>query len=203
MKCVFMGSQSRDYQTFENGTILFESAVIVLLGFFLLPSHSLAQQPRMYGDYVNYTLVVDPDFAEQIQIKPATADYEEDALLQRDTRSPAVFVFQDDVLYPEANSGWHYHPGIVLATVVEGVVEWYNGDCEKHVRKSGESFTEADHVLHFVRNVSQAPARIVFTFVVAKGQTNKSYNPAPACAKPLGLDRPRFPTLKKPAETAR
>ena len=88
--------------------------------------------------YVNYTLVVDPDAADRVQINlPDAAAYEEDAVRSHGTRSPSVFVFQDHTMYPNGNSGWHYHPGIVLVAVAAGTLEWFDAKCTKRVRTAG------------------------------------------------------------------
>jgi quercetin dioxygenase-like cupin family protein len=141
-----------------------------------------------YCDSLDYTLIIDPDAADRVQINlPAATGYEEDIHLAHGTRSPSVFVFQDTELYPQGNTAWHYHPGIVLITVAEGSVEWYDAKCTRHVRSAGDFFTESDQ-LHFVRNISTAPARMILTFIIPKGVTNKIYAPAPPCAAALGLN---------------
>jgi quercetin dioxygenase-like cupin family protein len=137
--------------------------------------------------YVNYTLVIDPDAADRVQINlPTASEYEEDVPASHGTRSPSVFVFQDATIYPNKNTGWHYHPGIVLVTIAAGSVEWYDMNCTKRVRVAGDFFTESDQV-HFIRNASSVPLRMIITFIIAKGLTSKISAPAPPCAAALGL----------------
>jgi len=137
--------------------------------------------------YVNYTLLIDPDAADRLQINlPEASGYEEDVATGHGTRSPAVFVFQDFTMYPDANTGWHYHPGIVLITVAQGSVDWYDARCTKRTHTAGDFFTEGNQ-LHFVRNSSSSPARLIITFVIEKGVTNKIFAPPPPCAAALGL----------------
>ena len=144
-------------------------------------------QAAGYYKWFNYTLVIDPDSPERVQINlPTASGYEEDAPITHGTRSPAIFMFQDWTVYPNGNTGWHYHPGSLLITVAEGTVDWFDMACNKHVRKPGEFFTE-DSEPHFVRNSSAAPARLIITYVIAKGLTFKIYSPAPPCADKLGL----------------
>jgi hypothetical protein len=161
-------------------------AVIILAVFAQL---ALATPPNAQTSrYVNYTLVVDPDANDRVQINlPEASEYEEDVPTSHGTRSPSVFVFQDDTMYLNKSSGWHYHPGIVLITVAAGSLEWYDAKCTKHVRVAGDFFMETDQV-HYVRNVSSVPMRMIITFVIAKGLTNKIYAPAPPCAAALGLE---------------
>ena len=118
---------------------------------------------------------------------PAASEYEEDAPISHGTRSPSIFLFQDFTIPQNANTGWHYHPGIVLITVATGSVEWFDASCTKHVRAAGDFFTESDQ-LHYVRNVNSVPSRMIITFIIAKGLTNKIFAPAPPCAAALGLN---------------
>jgi len=137
---------------------------------------------------VNYALALDPDARDRLQINlPAASEYEEDVQTSHGTRSPSVFVFQDFTLYPNGNTAWHYHPGIVLITVAEGSVDWYDAKCIKHVHSAGDFFMESDQ-LHYVRNSSAVLTRMIITYVIAKGVTVKIYAPAPPCAAALGLN---------------
>jgi quercetin dioxygenase-like cupin family protein len=152
--------------------------------------------PPAISSYVDYTLVIDPDAAERVQINlPAAAEYSEDASVKHNTRSPSIFVFEDYVIAPGGNTGWHIHQGKVLVTVADGSVEWYDANCGKHVHATGEFFMEGDQI-HYVRNVNANSARLILTFILAKGATKKTYRPAPPCAAAGGLDEARFPALK-------
>jgi hypothetical protein len=146
--------------------------------------------PSSGTTYVNYTLVLDPDSADPLQIDLPANEIEENISVGHDTRSPSVFVFQDYTMNKDTNTGWHIHHGVVLITIAEGSVEWYDTNCALHVRRAGDFFTESDQ-LHYVRNVGSAPARLIITFVIAKGETNKIYKPAPPCAAARGLIEPR------------
>jgi hypothetical protein len=73
-----------------------------------------------------------------------------------------------------------------LITVAEGTVDWFDTNCTNHQRKAGDFFMETDQP-HFVRNSSAAPARLIITYIIAKGLTFKIYSPPPACAAALGL----------------
>ena len=167
-------------------TIVTTAAASLLLGVAALafgtpPSETGVQSP-------NYALVIDPDATDRVQINlPAASEYEEDAPISHGTRSPSIFVFQDTTLDQNANTGWHYHPGLVLITVAAGSLEWYDAKCTKRVHAAGDFFTESDQ-LHYVRNVNSVPMRMIITFIIAKGLTNKIYAPAPPCAAALGLN---------------
>ena len=103
------------------------------------------------------------------------------------TTGPSNFFVQDVSFFPGGYTGWHSHPGILLSTVTEGSIEWYNSKCEKHVYKVGDSLTETTEP-HFVRNVGSINARFMVTYVIAKGQPYRIDQPAPACAAALGLN---------------
>jgi quercetin dioxygenase-like cupin family protein len=164
----------------------------VLSMYFMAPFLMAASKP---STYVNYTLIIDPDATDRLQINLPADEFEENVSVRNDTRSPSVFVFQDDTIAPGANSDWHVHPGIVLITVADGSVEWYDAKCVRQIRKTGDFFAESDQ-LHFVRNTNSVPARLFITFIIAKGETYKIYRPSPPCAAALGLDKPRVPTLR-------
>jgi quercetin dioxygenase-like cupin family protein len=62
-------------------------------------------------------------------------------------------------------SGWHAHPGPVLATVTLGTIQWYDGSdpvCGWKTLNVGDSFYEPAYNPHNVRNASaSAPAEYV------------------------------------------
>jgi quercetin dioxygenase-like cupin family protein len=103
------------------------------------------------------------------------------------TSGPSNFIVVDGSYFPGGHTGWHSHPGILLITVTEGSIEWYNSKCEKTVYNAGDSFTEnTEH--HFFRNVGSVNSRTMITYVIAKGQPRRIDQPAPACSAGLGLE---------------
>ena len=71
---------------------------------------------------------------------------------------------------PGASTGRHTHPGDEYATVLEGELEiLMDGQPTKHV-KAGEAYHNARDVVHETRNTGTAVAKVVSTFVIAKGQ---------------------------------
>lgn len=102
------------------------------------------------------------------------------------TSGPANFIVQDVVYAPGGHTGWHSHPGILLSSVIEGSIEWYDGQCNLHVYNAGDSLTEST-ALHYVRNVGTTDAHFMVTYVIAQGQPRRIDEPAPACAAGLGL----------------
>jgi quercetin dioxygenase-like cupin family protein len=121
---------------------------------------------------------------------PKTADQQQeddDWTAKLLTSGPTAFIVQDVSYFPGGHTGWHSHPGILLVTVTEGSIEWYNSNCEKTVYNVGDSLTENTET-HYFRNVGSANARVMVTYVLAKGQPRRIDQPAPACAANLGLD---------------
>jgi quercetin dioxygenase-like cupin family protein len=178
--------ESRAYRlTTAARTILGAAAALTIL---VAARPALATAPTAETDrWVNYALVIDPDATDRVQINlPAATEYEEDVPTVHGTRSPSIFVFVDITMSPNGSSGWHFHPGVVLVTVAAGSVEWYDAKCTKHVRGAGDFFTESDQ-LHYVRNVSSVPTRMIITVIIAKGLPRRIYAPAPPCAAALGL----------------
>jgi quercetin dioxygenase-like cupin family protein len=117
---------------------------------------------------------------------PAPVNGESDWDVSFHTSGPSNFIFQDLTIIPGGYTGWHTHPGVLLTTVVSGSIEWYDGKCRKHVYNAGDSLTESDK-LHYVRNAGVDNARLMITFVIAKGQPRKIDQAAPSCAAAAGL----------------
>lgn len=67
---------------------------------------------------------------------------------------------------PGQSSGWHHHPGVVLAVVKSGTLTMYNVHCHKEVVTAGEGFVEASNRSHLVRNNGNVTAVVEATFIV-------------------------------------
>jgi len=85
-----------------------------------------------------------------------------------------------DLTYgPGATSGWHKHPGIVLAVVKSGTVT-RKSKCERtETFTAGQAFTEVG--AHFVRNPGTEPAVLGITQIL----------PADAPAFRVDIERPK------------
>jgi quercetin dioxygenase-like cupin family protein len=121
-------------------------------------AHGVAQLPN--GDYFNAAVTTD---------------------------GPANFIVQDVVYGPGGHTGWHSHPGILLITVIEGSIEWYDSLCNRHVYNTGDSFTEGSQH-HYYRTLGNANSRTIVTYVIGKGLPRRVDDPEPACAVALGLN---------------
>jgi quercetin dioxygenase-like cupin family protein len=103
------------------------------------------------------------------------------------TSGPSNFIVQDVSYAPNGHTGWHSHPGILLVSVIEGSIEWYDANCQRTVYNVGNSLTEGT-ATHYVRNVGSVNAHFMVTYILANGQPRRIDQPAPPCAAALGLD---------------
>jgi quercetin dioxygenase-like cupin family protein len=103
------------------------------------------------------------------------------------TSGPSNFIVQDVSYAPNGHTGWHSHPGILLVSVIEGSIEWYDANCQRTVYNVGNSLTEST-ATHYVRNVGSVNAHFMVTYILANGQPRRIDQPAPPCAAALGLD---------------
>ena len=83
---------------------------------------------------------------------------------------------------PGANSGWHAHPGIVLAVVKEGTV-YQKLPCQRAKKFTvGQAFTEAGP--HFVENRGEVNAELIITQIAPAGTVGPEFRedlPKPRC----------------------
>lgn len=94
--------------------------------------------------------------------------------------------FQDLVLGPQGRSGWHTHPGLLLITVKEGSVDWYDKDCHKRTYEAGQSFTESAEP-HNVLNSGTREVHLLIAYIVKKGEARRAESPQPKCGEALGI----------------
>lgn len=86
-----------------------------------------------------------------------------------------------DLTYPVGGfSGWHAHPGIVVAVVVEGEVERRTA-CGTETFTVGQSFTETG--AHHVSNTGDVPAVLSITRIYPTDRTDNRIDlPEPRCS---------------------
>lgn len=103
------------------------------------------------------------------------------------TSGPANFQVLDVTLLPGGRTGWHSHPGILLATLISGSLNWYDAQCVKHVYNAGDSWTENTQI-HDVFNAGTANAHFTATYIIANGQARRIDQPQPSCGAAQGLE---------------
>lgn len=101
-------------------------------------------------------------------------------------KGQSEFYFQDLVVGPGGRTGWHSHPGLLLITVKEGSVDWYDKDCAKRSYTAGQSFTESAEP-HNVLNPGPGNTRLLIAYIVKKGEPRRIESPQPKCGEALGV----------------
>src|SRR5262249_55005550 len=89
-----------------------------------------------------------------------------------DDQGASEFYFQDLVIGPGGYTGWHSHPGILLITVKEGSLEFFDRECTKHTYAAGQSFTEGADP-HAAMNRGTSNARLLVAYIVKKGEPRR------------------------------
>jgi mannose-6-phosphate isomerase-like protein (cupin superfamily) len=99
-------------------------------------------------------------------------------------RDSDVYVVRNTVV-PGGQSGWHYHPGPSLITVVQGTATFYDGDdptCAPRVFPAGtgiiDDAVDADHV-HLLRNEGSGNLVTVTTQILPAGAPRRIDAPDP------------------------
>jgi quercetin dioxygenase-like cupin family protein len=85
---------------------------------------------------------------------------------------------------PGGTTGWHYHPGQLIAVVKSGTLTRTLQDCSVEVSQAGTSFIEpagSRHV-HVGRNLGTEPVELYVTYLVPKVSPLSLDADAPACA---------------------
>ncbi len=91
-----------------------------------------------------------------------------DGIQAESVPGPADVALVKIVLGPGGSTGWHHHPGVVLAPVKAGAVTEYDAECHKTVYKAGEGFVESNGEVHLVRNEGNVDAVLYATFLAAE-----------------------------------
>jgi len=107
------------------------------------------------------------------------------------TKDPTDVVVQSFTYAPGGFSGWHTHPGFVLAVVESGALTVQVG-CSVHAYSVGQSFYESGTTPIMARNLSaDQPTVVRVTYVVPKGVNVRRDVPAsqiPGCSEDRSED---------------
>jgi quercetin dioxygenase-like cupin family protein len=94
-------------------------------------------------------------------------------------RPTDIYVQQVD--FPgHATSGWHMHPGLVLATVKTGTITFHFG-CRVESFSAGQTFAESPLEVGLAENLNDTPAQVIAAFVIKAGQPPRLDAAAPVC----------------------
>jgi quercetin dioxygenase-like cupin family protein len=156
----------------------------VIGGVALITTIAVATPPS--GFVKNEILATGVDDGSVHQHFTVTNADEEEWKLKLSTSGPSNFYVQDVVVAPLGYSGWHHHPGVLLVTVKEGSVDWYDKNCNKSTYTAGQSFTESNEA-HDLVNSGFVNARLFIAYITMKGEPRRIENDQPDCAQSLGL----------------
>ena len=135
------------------------------------------------GVITNETLAmgVAPDgISERVRIKK-TERRAERWHVQLNAEGSTDYYSHHLVLSPGGHSGWHSHPGLLVAAVKSGKIDFYDANCERQTIGPGEVYTEDDDV-HAIVNTGAVDADLYITFLVKHGAPRRVDESAPACA---------------------
>ncbi|MBC9717057.1 cupin domain-containing protein [Streptomyces sp. TRM66268-LWL] len=84
---------------------------------------------------------------------------------------------------PGGSTGWHYHPGQVLAVVQSGTLTRTLGDCTVESTPAGGSFVEpgGSKDIHIGRNLGTTPVVLYVTYLLPEGSPLSLDAPDPGC----------------------
>jgi quercetin dioxygenase-like cupin family protein len=89
------------------------------------------------------------------------------------------------VIEPGGSTGWHYHPGELIAVVHRGTLTRTLEDCSVQTDSSGQSFVEAagDRHPHVGRNLGTEPVELYVTYVIPAGAPLSIDAADPGCSR--------------------
>src|SRR6266446_5458400 len=107
-------------------------------------------------------------------------------VVKLETKGQSDFFYQDLVVGPGGRTGWHSHPGLLMITIKEGSVDFYDNKCTKHSYTAGQAFTEGSEP-HNALNSGSGNAHLLVFYVIKKGESRRLENAQPPCAVSLGI----------------
>jgi quercetin dioxygenase-like cupin family protein len=104
-------------------------------------------------------------------------------------RQPSDVVVARVTLQPGGSTGWHTHPGPLVAVVESGTLTHYDRRCHARTYRPGQAFQETQRV-HMGANKTRAPVVLAVTYLVPGGGPLSDDAGAPRCAADLRADQP-------------
>ncbi|MFD5320899.1 cupin domain-containing protein [Streptomyces sp. NPDC127098] len=102
------------------------------------------------------------------------------------TRGATDVTMRVITIEPGGSTGWHYHPGGLLAVVASGTLTRVVDGCAVEVSTAGDAVLEpagADHV-HIGRNLGSEPVVLYATYLVPEGSPLAVDAEDPGCEAP-------------------
>ncbi|MGH8885697.1 MAG: cupin domain-containing protein [Egibacteraceae bacterium] len=85
------------------------------------------------------------------------------------TKGASEVIFQQVIIQPGGFTGWHTHPGKVLAVVKSGTFTRYLADCTSQTYTEGQSFIETDQIHQGRNNDPSVPLELSVTYINPAG----------------------------------
>ncbi|HEU0127422.1 MAG TPA: cupin domain-containing protein [Pseudonocardiaceae bacterium] len=84
---------------------------------------------------------------------------------------PTDIVVHHIVIEPGGSTGWHYHPGELIAVVHKGTLTRTLHDCSVHTNPAGQSFVElaGQKDVHVGRNLGTESVELYVTYAIPAG----------------------------------
>ena len=102
------------------------------------------------------------------------------------TQGATDFYVQHLIVGPGGYGGWHIHPGVLVATVVSGSIDFYDSNCQKHTYTTGQVFTE-DSEVHSIINTGSVNTEIYAAYLIKHNSPRRIEAAAPPCAPSTGI----------------
>jgi len=92
-------------------------------------------------------------------------------------------VVREITIAPGGSTGWHYHPGQLIAVVKSGTITRTLSDCSVETTSAGAAFVEpaGTHHVHIGRNLGTEPVVLYVTYVLPEGSPLSVDAPDPGC----------------------
>lgn len=99
------------------------------------------------------------------------------------TKDPTDVLVQTIIFQPRGNSGWHFHPGLVIVVVESGTITTHDANCQTSTYGPHQSFVESGTAPFMVSNDSNTVNAVVYaTLVVPAGDPFRIETAPPPCA---------------------
>ena len=106
---------------------------------------------------------------QPIVISPVVNGFDPDPDLKIKAKGPTT-IEQDRLTFqPEADTGWHTHPGAALVVVTRGAVTLYQSDQCRTVYAAGSFFEEHENVIHKLVNETGDVSEVLGTLLLPAG----------------------------------
>ncbi|WP_455361084.1 cupin domain-containing protein [Streptomyces sp. SYSU K21746] len=101
------------------------------------------------------------------------------------TKGPTDVVAREITVQPGGSTGWHYHPGQLIAVVKSGTLTRTLDDCSVEATPAGSSFIgpSGHRHVHIGRNLGTEPVVLYVTYMLPEGSPLSVDAEAPECAQ--------------------